>query len=155
MENLLPPFIRITPDAYVGSEASSIARFLCLGGFWRWLSSRRAGGGVPTRSRARRFASFQPRNCSFAGGLVGLIGMYSLPAGRIPVHGRVQWSLAEVCRNRTDRSTGGRSTGFEVPGGHQPTCTSVMMLNESLLIVNATIVRSSGFVVTECSSVLP
>src|SRR5690348_3326121 len=74
MENLLPPFIRITPDAYVGSEASSIARFLCLGGFWRWLSSRRAGGGVPTRSRARRFASFQPRNCSFAGGLVGLIG---------------------------------------------------------------------------------
>ena len=36
--------------------------------------------------------------------------------------------LAEVCRNRTDRSRSARPTGFEVPGGHQPACTSAAIL---------------------------
>ena len=36
--------------------------------------------------------------------------------------------LAEVSRNRTDRSRKARPTGFEVPGGHQPTCTSELIL---------------------------
>src|SRR5208337_68563 len=36
--------------------------------------------------------------------------------------------LAEVCRNRTDRSTIGRPAGFEVPDGHQPACTSVVII---------------------------
>ena len=39
-------------------------------------------------------------------------------------------SLAEVCRNRTDRSTIGRPAGFEVPDGHQPACTSALILND-------------------------
>src|SRR5690242_18338985 len=46
--------------------------------------------------------------------------------------------MAEVCRNRTDRSTKGGPTGFEVPGGHQPACTSVLILNEPLEGVNVT-----------------
>ncbi len=44
--------------------------------------------------------------------------------------------LAEVCRNRTDRSTKGRPTGFEVPDGHQPACTSALILGDSNLSVN-------------------
>ena len=44
--------------------------------------------------------------------------------------------LAEVCRNRTDRSTKGRPTGFEVPGGHQPACTSRLILNGLPCTVN-------------------
>jgi len=36
--------------------------------------------------------------------------------------------LAEVCRNRTDRSTIGRPAGFEVPDGHQPACTSAIII---------------------------
>ena len=37
-------------------------------------------------------------------------------------------TLAEVCRNRTDRSTVGRPAGFEVPDGHQPACTSAIII---------------------------
>ena len=36
--------------------------------------------------------------------------------------------LAEVSRNRTDRPDRIGTTGFEVLGGHQPTCTSAMIL---------------------------
>ena len=36
--------------------------------------------------------------------------------------------LAEVCRNRTDRSRSARPTGFEVLGGHQPARTSAAIL---------------------------
>ncbi len=43
---------------------------------------------------------------------------------------RARRVLAEVCRNRTDRSTKGRPTGFEVLGEHQPACTSVMSLGD-------------------------
>jgi len=44
--------------------------------------------------------------------------------------------LAEVCRNRTDRSTVGRPAGFEVPDGHQPACTSMLILRNFLWRVN-------------------
>jgi hypothetical protein len=35
-------------------------------------------------------------------------------------------AVAEVCRNRTDRSRKARPAGFEVPDGHQPACTSAL-----------------------------
>jgi hypothetical protein len=38
-------------------------------------------------------------------------------------------AMAEVSRNRTDRSAGGGPTGFEVLGEHQPACTSVLILS--------------------------
>ena len=37
--------------------------------------------------------------------------------------------MAEVCRNRTDRPDRIGTTGFEVPGGHQPACTSALILD--------------------------
>jgi hypothetical protein len=63
------------------SSASSISRFLCLGGLLRGFSSRRVGGGCPARSRAWRFTSFHPLNGSFFGGLLGLIGTNSIAVG--------------------------------------------------------------------------
>ena len=41
-----------------------------------------------------------------------------------------------MCRNRTDRSTRGRPTGFEVPDGHQPACTSALILGDLKRSVN-------------------
>ena len=43
---------------------------------------------------------------------------------------RVLSPVAEVCRNRTDRPTQGRTTGFEVQGGHQTTCTSALIIRQ-------------------------
>lgn len=45
-------------------------------------------------------------------------------------------SLAEVCRNRTDRSRIAGSAGFEAPDGHQPACTSGLILDEGGFGVN-------------------
>ena len=45
-------------------------------------------------------------------------------------------SVAEVCRNRTDRSRIARPAGFEAPDGHQPACTSGLILDEGNLGVN-------------------
>ena len=44
--------------------------------------------------------------------------------------------LAEVCRNRTDRSRIAGPAGFEAPDGHQPACTSGLILDEGNLGVN-------------------
>ncbi len=46
---------------------------------------------------------------------------YASPSGELN-------ELAEVSRNRTDQSRRARLTGFEVLGGHQPTCTSALIL---------------------------
>ena len=51
-----------------------------------------------------------------------------------------QTGMAEVSRNRTDRSTRGRPTGFEVLGEHQPACTSTLILSNFAPSVN----RSAG-----------
>jgi len=40
--------------------------------------------------------------------------------------------LAEVCRNRTDRPDKIGTVGFEVPGGHQPACTSTAIIQIGL-----------------------
>jgi hypothetical protein len=53
--------------------------------------------------------------------------------GRSSLYAAHVRDLAEVCRDRTDRSTIGRPTGFEVPGGHQPACTSRLMVNDFLI----------------------
>ena len=45
-------------------------------------------------------------------------------------------ALAEVCRNRTDRSDKIGTVGFEVPGGHQPACTSTGIIQSALERVN-------------------
>src|SRR5207247_9894207 len=45
-------------------------------------------------------------------------------------------ALAEVCRNRTDRPDKIGTVGFEVPGGHQPACTSKAMIQSGLSRVN-------------------
>ena len=37
--------------------------------------------------------------------------------------------VAEVCRNRTDRPDAIGTAGFEVPDGHQPACTSALILD--------------------------
>jgi len=41
-----------------------------------------------------------------------------------------------VCRNRTDRPDVIGTAGFEVPDGHQPACTSAVILNDFLGRVN-------------------
>ena len=46
--------------------------------------------------------------------------------------------MAEVCRNRTDRSAIGRPAGFEVPDGHQPACTSAASCSCNLSPIPAT-----------------
>jgi len=53
-------------------------------------------------------------------------------------------NLAEVSRNRTDRSTRGRPTGFEVLGEHQPACTSALILSNFPLTVNVGTLHCSG-----------
>ncbi len=45
--------------------------------------------------------------------------------------------MAEVCRNRTDRPTQGRTTGFEVQGGHQTTCTSTLIIRHLVVAVQS------------------
>ena len=42
---------------------------------------------------------------------------------------REMTSVAEVCRNRTDRPDVIGTAGFEVPDGHQPACTSALILD--------------------------
>ena len=60
--------------------------------------------------------------------------------------------MAEVSRNRTDRSTRSRPTGFEVLGEHQPACTSVLILNGLLLSVNEAVHGWWGFTSTAIAS---
>ncbi len=38
--------------------------------------------------------------------------------------------MAEVCRNRTDRPAIDGTTGFEVQGSHQTTCTSDLIIGQ-------------------------
>ena len=128
---------------YPTSSVSSCKRFLCFRGFFRRSVWGLLGGGEPTCSRARRLTSFEAEKGSLLGGFLGLIK--SQPQGTSCFSNREtaeryarQCAMAEVCRNRTDRSTKGRPTGFEVPGGHQPTCTSILILNEPLEGVNVT-----------------
>jgi len=71
-------------------------------------------------SLARRLTSFSAVKGLGLGGLVGLIEMV----------------LAEVCRNRTDRSRIARPAGFEAQDGHQPACTSGMIVCDSEQSVN-------------------
>lgn len=51
--------LRMTLESY--KESASTSRFLCFGGLSFALTWRRAGGGEPTNSRARRFTSLEAR----------------------------------------------------------------------------------------------
>ena len=48
---------------------------------------------------------------------------------------RVLSPVAEVCRNRTDRPAQGKTTGFEVQGGHQTTFTSALIIRQLVVAV--------------------
>jgi hypothetical protein len=99
---------------------------LCASVVRRSVFSQLMKGGEPVRlalrrARAQRRASGEPREPG------------------------VGWRyLAEVSRNRTDRSTSGRPTGFEVLGEHQPACTSALILKNFIVLVNFAAVSYSG-----------
>ena len=100
-------------------SSRSISRFLCLAGLSLRLSMVRLGGGEPNRMRARRLTSLDARK------VLSFRRMRPRPQA---LWGIRRENLAEVCRNRTDRPDRIGTAGFEVPGGHQPTCTSALIL---------------------------
>ena len=83
--------------------------------------------------RRRRPDLFARSPLDFLCGSERLLLSWTHPGSPGCLRRRSAIGLAEVCRNRTDRSTIGRPAGFEVPDGHQPACTSAMQLIYSLL----------------------
>ena len=78
--------------------------------------------------RRRRPDLFARSPLDFLCGSERLLLSWTHPGSPGCLRRRSAIGLAEVCRNRTDRSTIGRPAGFEVPDGHQPACTSVIII---------------------------
>jgi hypothetical protein len=80
-----------------------------------------------TLGRPRR-SELAPRSpLDFLTGSELLLPGWTHPVSSPSFPGPSATRLAEVCRNRADRSTIGRPAGFEVPDGHQPACTSTSL----------------------------
>ncbi len=93
-----------------------------------WQSVRSAG---PRRERGRpaRMRPGLPRPWS-RGWPRSIPAVTARRAALIERRCRARKALAEVCRNRTDRPDKVGTTGFEVLGGHQPACTSALILSD-------------------------